>query len=84
MRDPEAEADYLARKAAQDRTLETARAGLRRRTVGLGDQRDYYERMAADTSLPKKERTQWQALADELTARLGDRRDAPEEQAGLF
>ena len=54
-----------------------------RPTVPMTDQRDYYEKMAADDTIPKDQREQWQMLADDLTKRIGDRRD-PGDQPGLF
>lgn len=46
--------------------------------------RDYYEERAADPETPEGDRPLWQALADELTARLGDRRDPNEGQGALL
>jgi hypothetical protein len=54
-----------------------------RPTVPLKDQRDYYEKMAADDTIPKPEREQWQMLADDLTKRIGDRTN-PDDQPPLF
>jgi hypothetical protein len=75
---------YAERRRREEQTLRVAQAALQRRTVGLGDQRDYFEKKATDPLTPERERPEWQRLADEITTRLGDRRDDSGEQAGLF
>lgn len=62
-----------------------ARQGLEKgRTPSLSVSRDYYEKKAADETLPLAERTMWQRLADEITQRLNDRDDPHQDQSRLF
>jgi hypothetical protein len=53
------------------REVNRARRSLSK-TPSLRDQRDFYQRMADDVTLPRPERDHWQTLADELTHRVFD------------
>lgn len=64
---------------AQEAARRVARAALSRRTVGLKDQRDWFEERAADPLTPAKDRALWQRLADEVTVRLGDRQQVDDQ-----
>lgn len=57
--------------------VEVRRARIRGGTPSLASQRNYFEEQAAREDLPDAEREQWQALAEEITARLNDR-DIPQ------
>ena len=50
-----------------------------KREPSLADMRDWCEERANDLAEHPDDRKMWQQLADEYTARLGDRRDDTQE-----
>ena len=53
-----------------------------KREPSLTELRDWCEEQAANPLIPRTEQDQWQRLADEYTARLGDRE--PDTQESLW
>lgn len=53
------------------------------RIPSLEDQRDWFERMAAEPDQLPQDRLMWEKLAEEITQRLGDRKPIPKEE-GLW
>lgn len=63
--------------------VQRARAALSTKTPSLATTRDWYQKQADNIENSPKDRRQWKILADELTARLGDK-TAGEPHPGLW
>lgn len=64
--------------------VQRVRSHLGTSTPSLKQQRDYFEEQAIDNRYSHEEKRLWSQLADELTARLGDRNADPGEQPPLW
>lgn len=69
--------------AKHDRMVERARLHLRRGSLSLSMERDYYQKMADDPEVSASDRLLWQQLTDGLNSRLGKPGTEP-DQIELF
>lgn len=62
-------------EAIHRRELDALRARIRKTEPDMKQQRDWYEEQSRRKDIPLAQRREWERLANELTARLGDRTD---------